>query len=123
MTDRIRLTITVTPDVHQVFTTMAEAAGTSLGRAMGDWLADTSEAAQLIASKMAEAKQAPKTVLREMQAMLLGAQQEIHDLQVAARKSGRGGLSGVADQPDRAGHPPSSNTGGKATHKGGGKNQ
>lgn len=44
MSDRIRLTISVEPEVHAIFSKMAEASGMSLGKCMGDWLADTAEA-------------------------------------------------------------------------------
>jgi len=66
MTDRIRLTISVLPEVHEVFVSMADAAGISLGKCMGDWLADTAEGAQFVAMKMQEARKAPKTVMREL---------------------------------------------------------
>lgn len=66
MTDRIRLTISVTPEVHEVFGQIAAMAGVSLSRSMGDWLADTLEGAQFVALKMMEAKQAPSDVLREL---------------------------------------------------------
>jgi len=70
--ERIRLTITVTPEVHAVFTRMAEASNVSLGRAMGDWLAETSEAADMMAKLMSEARAAPKQVMRQLQGMALG---------------------------------------------------
>lgn len=76
MSERIRLTISVTPEVHAIFSRMADAAGISLGRCMGDWLADTAEGAQFVAAKMEAARSAPKTVLRELHAMSAG----LHDL-------------------------------------------
>lgn len=72
MSDRIRLTISVEPEVHAIFSKMAEASGMSLGKCMGDWLADTAEGAQFVAMKMEEARKAPKTVMREFQAMARG---------------------------------------------------
>jgi hypothetical protein len=95
--ERIRLTISVTPEVHEIFTRMAEAAGMSLGRCMGEWLADTADGAQFVAQKMGEARKAPKTVMREMRSMALGV--------VDAVDSASAGL--------RSASPPSSNTGGK----------
>lgn len=70
--ERIRLTITVTPEVHETFQKLAEASNVSLGRAMGDWLGDTSEAAQMMASLMAEARSKPKEVIRQLQGLSLG---------------------------------------------------
>lgn len=95
--DRIRLTITVTPEVHEVFSRMAEAGGTSLGRCMGDWLADTLDGAQFVAKKMQEARKAPRQVMREMQAMARGLGEAVNEV----------------TEDVRAASPPSSNTGGK----------
>ncbi len=115
--DRIRLTISVTPESHEVFTRMAEAAGMSLGKCMGDWLHDTIDGAQFVAMKMEEARKAPKVVMREMQAFARGlvadvdadAEQMRKTGQVGPRYEGARGRSGV--------RPPSSNTGGKVDGK------
>lgn len=117
MSDRIRLTISVEPEVHAIFSKMAEASGMSLGKCMGDWLADTAEGAQFVAMKMEEARKAPKTVMREFQAMARGLVEEV-DAQVdKIRKSALPG-DGEARFPRHGGGrqsalPPSSNTGGK----------
>jgi hypothetical protein len=71
-TERIRTTISVDKEVHQIFVAMAEAGGMSVSRCMGEWLADTAEGAQFVAQKMKEAKAAPKTVMRELQAAAMG---------------------------------------------------
>lgn len=84
--DRIRTTISIAPEVHAIFVTMAEASGTSISRCMGDWLADTAEGAQFVANKMQEARRAPKTVMREMQAMARGLAGEIDDQVEAIRQ-------------------------------------
>ncbi len=116
MSERIRTTISLDPEVHAIFVTMAEAAGTSVSRCMGDWLADTAEGAQFVSMKMQEARRAPKTVMREMQAMAVGLHEEITS-QIGRRGQGGGtrthaGASGdlAASSPPS---PPSSNTGGK----------
>lgn len=117
MTDRIRLTISVTPEVHAVFATMAEASGMSLGKCMGDWLADTAEGAQFVALKMQEARKAPKTVMREFQAMARGLVVEVDATVEAIRKKSLAEGRAAKAEPRRAAHgqasPPSSNTGGK----------
>lgn len=77
MADRIRTTISLDPEVHAIFVKMADASGTSVSRCMGDWLADTAEGAQFVASKMQEARKAPKAVMRELQAMAHGLHEEI----------------------------------------------
>lgn len=133
MTERIRLTITVTPEVHETFSRMAEAAGLSLGRCMGDWLADTLDGAQFVAQKMVEAKKMPRTVMREFQAMAAGLHDVItEDMErmrdgatvSAARRGGAHPLDGKASEAtaaliarSRRQAPPSSNTGGKSPGK------
>jgi hypothetical protein len=114
MAERIRLTITVSPEVHEVFGRMAEASGMSLGKCMGDWLGDTIEGAQFVAMKMEEARKAPRVVMREMQAFTRALVTEV-DLQAdQLRGSGTRAVPGA-----RAGaaFPPSSNTGGKPPRK------
>ena len=71
-TERIRTTISVDKEVHQVFVRMAEAAGMSVSRCMGEWLADTVDGAEFVALKMEEARKSPKLVMREMQSMAAG---------------------------------------------------
>ena len=77
MTDRFRTTISVSPEVHEVFKQMADAANMSVSRCMGDWLADTADAANMITLKMQEAKKAPLKVMRELKAMVAGMSSEM----------------------------------------------
>ncbi len=70
MTDRIRTTISLKPEVLEVFRRMAEAGNMSVSRAMGEWLDDTADAAQMIVLKMEEAKKAPMRVMKELQSMV-----------------------------------------------------
>lgn len=76
----VRLTITVTPEVHATFQRMAAASGMSLGKAMGEWLADTVEAAEFMTTKMEQARAAPRMVIAEMQAAMTGVQDELSTL-------------------------------------------
>lgn len=76
-TNRVRTTISLTPEVHEVFKRMAEAGNMSISVAMGDWLADTVDAAELITVKMEEAKRAPMLVMKELQAVFAGASAHI----------------------------------------------
>jgi hypothetical protein len=117
MSERIRLTISVTPEVHAVFSRMSEAGGMSLGKCMGDWLADTIDGAQFVAQKMEDARKAPRTVMREMQAMSRGLVVEA-DAMAAQWRSGRSGDGRSPAQPGPgAASPPSSNTGGKVPRR------
>jgi hypothetical protein len=129
MTERIRTTITVPAEVHAVFSRMADAAGISLGRCMGDWLTDTLDGAQFVAQKMEEAKRMPKTVMREFQATASGLHEVITEdlgrldgLRDAARPHTLDGQTAdvasalIARSKRKA--PPSSNTGGKVPRAG-----
>lgn len=106
--ERIRLTISVTPEVHQAFTKLSKATGMSLSSAMGEWLSDTLEAAEFMAEKVAQARAAPRIVMQEMHAYALGLADETGE--VLARVRARGEPAG---KRSAAGSPPSSNTGGK----------
>ena len=117
MSDRIRLTISVTPEVHAVFSRMSEAGGMSLGKCMGEWLADTIDGAQFVAQKMEDARKAPRTVMREMQAFSRGLVAEVDQIAADVRLA-RGGAGRSPARPGTgaasgAASPPSSNTGGK----------
>lgn len=91
----------------------------SISKAMGDWLADTVEAAQFMAEKMEQARAAPKVVMAEMHAYALGLADETGELINRIREKGRAGRSG--SEAGAAGpalpRPPSSNTGGKGTKR------
>ena len=75
-TDPVRLTITVTPEVHAAFRRLADASGMSMGKAMGEWLGDTLEAVEFMAEKMEQARAAPRLVMQEMHAYALGLADE-----------------------------------------------
>jgi hypothetical protein len=111
----VRVTVAVTPEVHDTFKRLAKAGGMSLSKAMGEWLGDTIEAAEFTASKMEEARAAPKLVMREMHAYAQGLVDETGALMKSMREKGREARaakaagSPVAPSSD----PPSSNTGGK----------
>ena len=92
---RLRLTIAVSPEVHATFQRMADSTGISLGRAMGDWLEDTMEGAQLLTLQLEKARQAPKTAIKEMQAGLHGLQEEMAQLLDDIRTGKRAGPGGL----------------------------
>lgn len=115
MTDRIRTTITITPEVHEVFSRMAETSGMSLGRCIGEWLEDTIEGAQFVSSKMAEARRAPAVVMREMQGIVLGLGDEVNAVAEHMRREAAARASAAPGSRRLAPSPPSSNTGGKVT--------
>ena len=129
-----RVSVPVTAEVLVVFERLAKAGNTSTGRAMAEWLGDTIEAAEFMASTMERARAAPKVVMREMQAYALGLADETGELMRNLAKKGE------ADRSKRAVRtggdalaapevltafpvPPSCNTGGKVPQKGAKRNK
>ena len=108
MSDRIRLTITITPEVHALFSRMAEAGGVSLGRCIGDWLENTSEGAEFVANEVRKVKELPRKVLEDIGALSRGIDRVAT---AGARRSLPPDLA--ADARSGGGRPkaPSSNTG------------
>lgn len=104
---------------------MADAGNMSVSRAMGEWLSDTADAAEMIVLKMEEAKKAPMRVMREMQAMIAGMSDQVELDIVQVRKLVAGGsgdaLARTARPSTAAVPPPSSNTGGKSPTRAKGK--
>lgn len=131
----IRLTITVTPEVHAAFERLSATSGMSMSRCMGEWLGDTLEAVQYTATLMEKARQAPKLVMREVHAYALGLADETGAVLQAIRSGSplasipsvqeqvRAGAGAATDRPkgggrrSGAGIPPPCNTGGKVPPK------
>lgn len=116
----VRLTIPVNSEVHAIFQRLAKAGNMSTGRAMGEWLGDTVEAAELMATTMERARAAPKVVTAELHAMMLGMTDQTKELMDKFSKMGAaaktaGGKRSAAAGLDAASpqSPPSCNTGGK----------
>lgn len=85
----VRVTVPVRSDVLETFQRLAKAGSMSTGKAMGEWLADTSDAAQFMAQKMEQARAAPRIVAREMHAYALGLADETGALIERVREKGR----------------------------------
>ena len=111
--ERVRLTISVTPDVHAAYARLAKASGSSIGREMGEWLASTLDAVQFTASKIEQAREAPEVVMRDLNAYAAGLQGDLAGL-LAAMGGGHSvpGSTALVVAPGGS-CPPSSNTGGK----------
>lgn len=120
---QIRLTIPVTPEVHHAFKRISEATGTPIGRAMGEWLGDTLDAAEHVAKLVEDARQAPRLVAQQLHAYAHGLTDETGQLLERVRRdpTTRAGLAGMrSTQPGTAaaaGTPPPCNTGGKVPSK------
>ena len=120
----VRVTVPVRSDVLETFQRLAKAGSMSTGKAMGEWLADTSDAAQFMAQKMEQARAAPRIVAREMHAYALGLADETGALIERVREKGRearqrGATSGAPGDGATGPTPPSCNTGGKVPPHGG----
>lgn len=133
----LRVTVPVSPEVHEAFKRLAAASKTSVGKAMGEWMSDTVEGVQAMAELVERARQSPKLAIREVQSYVLGltdmSDELIEQLKRGAHKGGGGGdpASGEAPPPTAGGilrdaarrgsaklTPPVSNTGGKVLKKG-----
>ena len=124
-----RISVPVDAETLEVFERLAKAGNMSTGRAMAEWLKDTVEAAELMASTMERARAAPKIVTAELHAMMLGMTEQTKELadkyskfKSAARQAttgpgvagpGGGGLAALVEKAKAEAIPPSCNTGGK----------
>ena len=117
--DRTRVTVPVSPEVHEAFKRIADVMGVSVGRAMGDWLEDTLDAAQFMGQTVAKAREAPKVVAQELHAYALGLGDMTRDLLVEMREKSKSGQgpgggprsAGGSARPLAAPDTPPSNTG------------
>lgn len=112
---RVRATVSVDPRVLDVYRQMSLAAGMSLSKCLGEWLSDTADGAQLIASKMLQAKRAPRMVMQELHGMLEGLHAGAGELLDEYRVQRVCEPPAAAKTTAAARVPPMSNTGGKST--------
>ena len=104
--EKIRLTITVSAEVHDTFSRMAAASGTSLGRTMGEWLGDTRDAAEAMALMLEKARQAPRQAMREMHSYALGLTDATSELLDRVRDKERSESSLARDAAAQNAPPP-----------------
>lgn len=115
--NRVRLTISVTPEVHAAFVRLSGASNMSISRAMGEWLGDTLDAVQFTAQKVEEARLAPKLVMREMHAYALGLADETKAVLATVSSRGAAAVGKRSATAAAPLSPPGSNTGGKVPQK------
>ena len=112
-----RVSVPLSGEVLEVFQRLAKAGNMSTGRAIAEWLTDTVEAAEYMATTMERARAAPKIVMREMHAYALGLADETGDLMRQIAEKGKvdraAGVSVAAPTSGGLPIPPSCNTGGK----------
>ena len=109
-TEPVRLTITVTPEVHAAFRRLADASGMSMGKAMGEWLGDTLEAVEFMAEKMEQARAAPRLVMQEMHAYALGLADETKQILANVKERERVGRASAARARTGGPHAPAAPT-------------
>ena len=109
-TEPVRLTITVTPEVHAAFRRLADASGMSMGKAMGEWLGDTLEAVEFMAEKMEQARAAPRLVMQEMHAYALGLADETKQVLANVKERERAGRASAARARTGGQHAPAAPT-------------
>jgi hypothetical protein len=116
--------VPISSEALEIFERLGKAGNMSTGRAIAEWLEDTVEAAEFMASKMEQARAAPKAVMREMHAYALGLADETGEMmrkiqaKGKADRAGAAGGAGEARASDtvraaKVANPPSCNTGGK----------
>src|SRR3954449_6422659 len=114
--DRVRVTVPVSAEVLEAFQKIAQATGMSVGRAMGEWLQDTLDAAQFMGQTVEKAREAPRVVARELHAYALGlgdmTRDLLDDLAAKGRAADGRGDGGAMPRPAGARTTPPSNTGG-----------
>jgi hypothetical protein len=118
----LRISVPVDGDTMEVFKRLAKAGNMSTGRAMAEWLKDTVDAAELMASTMERARAAPKIVTAELHAMALGMadmSKDLHDKFRGYRGSiAKGASAAQPPRPSGDTFPPPCNTGGKVPKRG-----
>lgn len=120
-----RVSVPIDAETLAVFERLAKVSGSSTGKAIAEWLSDTVEGAEMMASTMERARAAPKLVTAELHAMALGLSENTKELMdkfakmgkaartsdAGAMRSSAGSLAATAKPPI----PPSCNTGGKVS--------
>ena len=84
----VRTTISVDSDVLEVFQRLASLSGVSQSRAIGEWLKDTVDAANLMADLMQKAREQPKLVAQELRGYALGLSDLTQELLQQVREKG-----------------------------------
>ena len=93
-TDRIRTTVSIPADVYDVFVNMAKTQRISVGRCVGDWLADTAEGAQFVTYKMNQMRRAPSESMKGLHDTIVAEMAQYPAAaQVSPRPSNTGGKS------------------------------
>ena len=68
----VRVTVPVAPHVLEAFKRLSAASGLSLGRTMGEWLADTVDGVEVMSGLCEKARAAPRMAVQELHSYALG---------------------------------------------------
>lgn len=116
MSERVRTTISVDPDVLATFKRLADLGQVSVGRFIGDWLSDTADGAEHVALELSRAKEASRGVLRDLHVRL--GVSEVRSMVAAAAQDVQGAQRPVRPAQGSGQDAPSSNTGLKSSSAG-----
>ena len=97
--EKVRVTVPIPTDVHDAFKRLASASGSSVGRAMGEWLSNMVDAVHFTAHTMEKARSAPALAMREMHLYAQGLADETGEVvrrMRAASAANSGGYAGSA---------------------------
>lgn len=86
--DKVRVTVPIPSDVHEAFKRLAAASGSSVGRAMGEWLSNMTDAVHFTAHTMERARSAPAIAMREMHLYAQGLADETGEIVRRMRDAG-----------------------------------
>ena len=125
----VRMTVPVPEHVREAFQRLAAAQGCSVGKAMGDWLTDTVEAAEAMAGVLSDVRARPRKAIMKINSYaqsISGATDEViqmiseharrTDRKVGASAAGGASATGIPAAA-RPLTPPVGNTGGKVPRK------
>jgi len=127
-TQKIRVTVPVSPEVLDRFKRLSQVAGQSVGRAMGEWLEETQTGLDPMIEILEKHKKAPLKAIQTLQAYAGTMHDMTQDLfekvqemptdgtdRAPARRSIQAATQDLQKAMKRGLTPPSSNTGGKGT--------
>lgn len=121
----VRMTVPVPEHVREAFQRLAAAQGCSVGKAMGEWLADTVDAVEAMTALLTDAKERPRRALMEVNSYatsMAGITQDVIHMVARRPRVGGAAAAGGASATGRPAAaaplpPPVGNTGGKVPRK------
>jgi hypothetical protein len=122
---RVRVTVPVTPDTLELFKRLASVQGTSVGKAMGDWLTDTADGVHSLIPILIDARRSPLDAARRLNSLALGLSDfttsVLEDVRQKSKKPAATQGASLAGKVSRTAKgtlsPPVSNTGGKVSSR------